>query len=333
MPADLVITAHQARPLASDLLTAEIDGDVTVRGQATGRLTLGGEIRVRRADISIPDSFPPSVAVLDVRRPGQTAPPPSAGGPVLGLALIIDAPERVFVRGHGLDAELGGRLRLAGTSAAPLITGGFDLRQGSFSLAGQTLTFTRGTITFTGTGLNRKLDPSLDFVAQSAAGGITATLAVTGYADAPQITLTSTPPLPQDEILSRLLFGQSVAQLSPFQLAAIAGGLATLGSSGGGPLARMRSRLGLNRLSVGTASGAGGGAAVTAGKYVANRVYLGVKQGTSGGTQAQVQIDLTKHLKLQSTVGTGTATATPATGLTPENDPGSSFGLSYQFEY
>ncbi|HZU75876.1 MAG TPA: translocation/assembly module TamB domain-containing protein, partial [Dehalococcoidia bacterium] len=333
VPIDLTMTADKAQPLASDLLSAEIDGEVSVRGRMAGRLTLGGEIRVRHADIGIPDSLPASVAVLNVRRPGQTAPPASAGGPVLDLALTIDAPARVFVRGHGLDAELGGKLRLAGTSAAPVITGGFDLRQGNLSLAGQTLTFTSGRITFTGAGLTRKLDPSLDFVAQSTAGGITATLTVTGYADAPQITLTSMPPLPQDEVLSRLLFGQSVAQLSPFQLAAIAGGLATLGGSGGGPLARLRSRLGLDQLSVGAAPGTGSGAALTAGKYIANRIYLGVKQGTSGGTQAQVQIDLTKHLKMQSTLGTGAATATPATGLTPGNDPGSSIGLSYQFEY
>jgi translocation and assembly module TamB len=331
IPVDLALTAHDARLLASDLLTANVDGDVTLRGQATGQLTLGGAIRVRRADIEVPASFPPSVAVLNVRRPGEKAPPAPQAGPRLGLALTIDAPERVFVRGHGLDAELGGRLTLAGTSAAPLVTGGFELRHGTFSLAGQTLTFTRGNITFTGESLARQLDPALHLIAQSSAGGTAATLAVTGYADAPKITLTSTPPLPQDEVLSQLLFGQSVKQLSPFQFAAIAGGLASLGGFGGDPLAAMRKSLGLDRLSVESASGTGGGAAISAGKYVASRVYLGVKQGTSGGTQAQVQIDLTKHLKLQSTLGT--RAGTPATGITPQNDPGSSIGLSYQFEY
>jgi translocation and assembly module TamB len=61
-------------------------------------------------------------------------------------------------------------------------------------------------------------------------------------------------------------------------------------------------------------------------------VYVGAKQSTSGagGTQAQVQVDLTRHLKLQTTLGTGGGTAQ---GATPDNDPGSSVGLSYQFEY
>jgi len=43
-----------------------------------------------------------------------------------------------------------------------------------------------------------------------------------------------------------------------------------------------------------------------------------------------VQIDLTKRLKLNTVVGTGGA----VTGTTtPENDPGSSVGLKYQFQY
>jgi translocation and assembly module TamB len=43
-----------------------------------------------------------------------------------------------------------------------------------------------------------------------------------------------------------------------------------------------------------------------------------------------VDISLSKHLKLQTKLGNGSATAQ---GTTPENDPGSSVGLSYQFEY
>jgi translocation and assembly module TamB len=93
----------------------------------------------------------------------------------------------------------------------------------------------------------------------------------------------------------------------------------------------VRKSLGLDRLSAGGAGGDANAAAVEAGKYVARGVYVGTKQGTSGGMHAKVQIDLTKHLKLESTVGTGGGV--PATGATPDNDPGSSVGLSYQIEY
>ena len=43
-----------------------------------------------------------------------------------------------------------------------------------------------------------------------------------------------------------------------------------------------------------------------------------------------VQVDLTKNLKIQTTLATGGGTVQ---GETPQNDPGSSVGLSYQFEY
>ena len=334
MPVDLTITARNARPLASDLLSATMDANLTVKGEVRGDLAVGGRIHIARADIQIPDKFPQSVAVLDVRRSGEKPPPPPAPNPPIGLNLSIDAPEQVFVRGHGLDAEMGGQLRLNGTAAAPQIAGGFDLRHGNFSLAGQTLNFTKGRVAFDGYGLQAKLDPTINFVAESTANSITATLTITGYADQPKIRLSSTPDLPQDEILAQLLFGQSVKQLTPFQVVQIAQALAAITGIGGGtdPLASVRKGLGLDRLSVGAASGNSPGATVEAGKYVANGVYVGTKQGTSGGTSAQVQIDLTKHLKLQSQLGTGGA---PATGnaVTPDNDPGSNIGLTYQFEY
>ena len=331
LPVSLTVTAHNAELLQSDLLSATADADLSLRGNVSGTLTAGGSIHVAKASINVPNGLPQNVAVLNVRRPGAR-PPPAAPGPTIGLALTIDAPSQVFVRGHGLDAEMGGTLKIGGTSAAPAIDGGFELRHGTFSLAGQTLNFTSGKVAFGGTGVTGKLDPTLDFVAETTANNITATLKITGYADAPKLQLSSSPDLPQDEILGQLLFGQSTQRLSPFQLAAIAQGLASFsgGGGGGGPLASMRGGLGLDRLSVGSGSGGTSGATVEAGKYVANGVYVGAKQGSSGGSQAQVQIDLTKHLKLQTTLGTG---GTPATGITPENDPGSSIGLTYGFEY
>ena len=331
-PVNVTLTARNARPLATDLLTANLDLDLTLRGQASTRLDLAGKILVHHADINIPNALPPTVGVLDVRRPGQNAPPPPPAPPlVVGLDLAVDAPRAIFVRGRGLEAEVGGQLRVGGTTAAPQISGGFDMRRGTFDLAGTSLTFTSGKVTFNGTGLRQKIDPLLDFEAESTSGGITAKLAVNGYADAPRITLTSQPDLPQDEILARLLFGTSVKQLSALQIAQIGAALVSLTGKGGGginPLLEARKSLGLDRLSVGSTPT--GGTNVEAGRYVSSRVYVGAKQSTSGSTQAKVEVDLTKNLKVQAIVGTG---GTTAQGITPDNDPGSSIGLTYQFEY
>ena len=336
LPVDLRITARNAKPLASDLLTAQFDADLTVQGQAAGDMRAAGKILLHRVEINVPDSFPPSVAVLNVRRPGYKPPPPAAAAAppgIIHLDVVVDAPRNIFVRGHGLDAELGGKLNVAGIAAAPQISGGFDMRRGNFSLAGTTLNFSKGSVGFNGTGVSGKIDPTLNFEADSYQGGITATLKVTGYADGPKISLSSVPDLPQDEVLAHLLFGQSMKQLTPIQIAEIGAALAELSgvTGGGNPLNAIRKGLGLDRLNVGGGTN-GAGASVEAGRYVANGVYVGAKQSTSGagGTQAQVQVDLTRHLKLQTTLGTGGGTAQ---GATPDNDPGSSVGLAYQFEY
>jgi translocation and assembly module TamB len=142
--------------------------------------------------------------------------------------------------------------------------------------------------------------------------------------------MTSTPELPQDEILAQILFGRTRASLSPFELAQIAAALAELTgvtSGGSNPLGTVREALGLSQLSVG--SGASGKPTLEAGRYVAPGVYIGFEQGaTAGSTQAKVQVDLTKRLKLEGKVGTGSGSATGASG-----EGASSVGVTYRFEY
>ena len=326
MPVNVTLAMRNARPLASDLLTADLTADLAVRGELQGALAATGKIAIERATINIPEHLPGSVAVLPVRIAGQPLPPPPKPGAVIRLDLQLDTPGQIFVRGRGLDAVLGGSLHVAGTTTAPQVSGAFTMRRGTFSLAGTTLTFSRGKVGFDGAGVTNKIDPSLDFEADTPTTSGTASLLVGGFADAPKITLTSSPPLPQDEVLAQLLFGRSASQLGPFQYAEIAAALAELSGSSSGlnPLDRVRKGLGLDRLSVGGATSANGsstsGASIEAGKYVANGVYVGAKQGTSGAqTQAQVQIDLYKGLKAETDVGTGAG--------------GTSLGLSYQFEY
>jgi translocation and assembly module TamB len=345
LPVALQVTAHGARPFASDLLTATIDMDLKVTGGLRSQLNAAGSVHIDRADITIPNALPPDVAVLNVVHAGQKpAPMTKSSALIVALDLTVAAPRAVFVRGRGLDAELAGQLRIGGDSNNPDISGGFDMRNGTVNLAGATLTFSSGRVAFNGTGVRKKIDPTLDFTSTNDSGGVKATLMVGGYADAPVITLSSIPDMPQDEILSRLLFGVSVTQLTPLQLAQIGAALATMGGVGGGghfnPINAVQRKLGLDRLAIGggsSTSGAASGtpgetsnaATIEAGRYVTRRVYIGAKQSTNGTTQAQVQVDLTKSLKVQTTLGTGGTVQ----GATPQNDPGSSVGITYQFEY
>jgi len=66
------------------------------------------------------------------------------------------------------------------------------------------------------------------------------------------------------------------------------------------------------------------------GRYVTDRLFVAGKSTTGGVFQIGVDVEIRKHLKLETRLGNGTATAQ---GATPENDPGNSVGVAYQFEY
>ena len=327
IPVEIIITARNAQPLSSDLISATIDTDLTLRGEALGQLAVGGSVRVRQADVRIPERMPAAIAVLPINQPGAKPAPPPTSVSVVSLNIALDAPRQIFVRGRGLDVEFGGKMTIGGTTAAPHTVGALELRRGGISLAGRSLDFTEGRIDFNGGSI---ADPALHLVASSTSGNVVATLSIDGTARNPKITLSSVPALPQDEVLAHLLFGSGVGKLGALEVAEIAAGLATLTGAGGGfgdPLDKVRQGLGLDRLSI--RNGAKGSPALEAGRYIAPGVYLGAKQGTNGGTQASVQVDIAKGLKLEATAGTGGGSATGASG----ESNGSSVGLTYQFEY
>ena len=100
-----------------------------------------------------------------------------------------------------MDMRVGGTVRRAGDHrrrwtwcAAPI------------SFAGKRFEITRGQVRFRGGALT---DPDIDIPATTTVNGVTAIINVTGTGQRPQIAFTSTPALPQDEVLSRLLFGSS----------------------------------------------------------------------------------------------------------------------------
>ncbi len=324
MPVDLRIAFHHASPIASDILTERLGGALSLTGDIDTGTRLAGTVAIETANIQIPQGLPPSVVRLDIRRKGARPPPPAAPAPPVALDLTVDARNEVFVRGKGLFANLGGRLHVGGTLAAPQPAGGFHLIRGYFNLGGKTLDLSRGTVRFNGNGMMPVIDLE---VSGTASDGTVSTLALTGPASAPKISLSSLPSLPSDEVLAHLLYGTSSQNLSALQAASLAASLADLaGIGGGGPdvVGGLRKALGLDQLSIGGGTSA---PTINAGRYVAPGVYVGAQQSaTGGGTGAKVEINLYKGLKLKTEVQSNS-------GSGGSSGPGESVGLTYQFDY
>ena len=247
--AELSATLDNFRVAARDEAVATASGTVSIAGPLTAP-KVTAPLTVNRADINLPESLPPNVVVLKVvetnsKTGKRPSPAPANQPPALPatLDIKIDLPGNIFVRGHGLDSEWRGHLVITGTSAVSVITGSLEQIRGSVDLLGKTFTLTRGTITFDG---SAKLDPVLDIVAEASAADITAQVNIEGFASAPKITLTSTPVVPQDEILARVLFNKGVGQITAGEGLQLAAAASTLAGGGPGMLDRLRGGLGLD---------------------------------------------------------------------------------------
>jgi translocation and assembly module TamB len=159
------------------------------------------------------------------------------------------------------------------------------------------LTITRATITFGG-----DLVPLLDLEATTTSGDATIVIRLTGLASNPEVTFSSTPALPQDEILAQLIFGQSLSRLSPLQIAQLADAAAQLAGGRGSSLFQsLRSTLGIDDLDVSTDET--GGTSISAGKYLNDRTYIELEQSGSGGAKATINLDIGRGLKLKGEAG------------------------------
>ena len=323
-PGNLTIRADRAELVASPLMTLVSGLNLSLTGPLARTPRVGGQVDVVSLDVSVPDRLPATVqplpgirhvntppqmrARLDARakraaaaRRGRKAPPFLAA-----LDLTVNAPGRITVRGRGIDAELGGSLRLTGTSAAPVANGAFAMRRGRIQVVGQRLDFTRGRLTFAGD----LTAPELDFLAQSQAGDVTAKIAVTGPANQPDFALSSEPPLPQDEVLSRLLFKKASGGLSPFQALQLAQAVAQLSGGAGGPDVFESARKGLGLDSLDIQAGAKGGAAVGLSRALGERVNVGVRAGARPeDSAATITYDVTGRIKVQGEAGADGRTA------------------------
>ena len=172
-PADLTVKIVDGRYTDGHVVTANMSGDLSIKGPLASAPKLSGTINLARTVITVPERLPSSLATLDVRhknasaavraqeqalRPAERS---SGGSGGLMLDVTVNASNQIFVVGRGLDAELGGSLRLTGSAGSPQAIGQFTLRRGRLSVIGKRLEFKSGTISFSGS-----MVPYLDLSAE-----------------------------------------------------------------------------------------------------------------------------------------------------------------------
>ncbi len=327
--ADLSLSLRDVVLRDPELYETRASGNVTITGPLAGGAVVAGNIQLRDTELQVPsggvggtEPIPdlrhiaePGTVRATRARAGLLAGPSGGGGQVdrraYGLDLTISAPERVFLRGRGLDAELGGTLRLRGTTVIVIPEGGLNLIRGRLDILGKRLELSEAQLRLEG-----DFVPFIRVAASTVSDGVTSSVLIEGLVSDPVVSFTSSPSLPQEEVLSRLLFDRGLENLSAFQAAQLAGAVASLAGRGGdGIVARLRKGFGLDDLDVRTTED--GEASLSAGKYIARNLYSEIEVDQTGKSQILLNLDVTDSITLRGRAGSD---GTTGLGIVLEKD-------------
>ena len=307
---------------------ATASGGLNVDRGGDGKVRLGGALTIDRAQISTKPPTPSGVVsmeVVEIHKPAELEgrlPAPSEKAPPVALDIGLKAPGGIFIKGRGLNLEMSLDAHVAGSSDAPVLTGVARVVHGDYDFAGQRFQLDDRSAVYLG---STPETIRLDLTATRDNPTLTAVISIKGTPASPVLTLSSTPPLPQDEVLSQVLFGSSAAQLSGFQAAQLASALAGLSGKGGfDVIGGLRNFAHLDRLAVDTTTITGVTAAggryttndvtVAGGKYVGNKVYIELTNSARTGQGASVEWRVRKHIAIVSRVPTRATTPSRSAG-------------------
>ncbi len=301
------------------------NGQLTYTGALAGAGAIAGEVLFGETNINI-NAMSGSIGAAPIppithrrepskvhatrQRAGLVDTGNGGAGPDIGLDIRLAANNKVFVRGRGLQAELGGEVLVRGSTANVAPSGQIGLVRGNLDILGRRLNLSKGLVSLQG-----KLEPYMEFAATTSTSDGVATLEITGPLSAPEINVFSQPERPSEEALAMLIFGNQYSELSPLKLAQMAASMAQLSGAGGGATEETRKGLGVDTLDV--SADDDGKAQVGAGKYIADGVYTDFTVNTRGDTEVNLNLDVTETLTLKGTVDT---TGDTAVGIFFERD-------------
>lgn len=306
-PMDIRLALKGAQLLNRDDLSGTATGNIRIATDPYGGV-VSGKLAIDKATLKLGRAATVEVPVLQVaernakvlgRRIATYLPPQR-----WLLNLDVKGDRRLMVSGMGIESEWRADLKIKGGATTPELIGRVELVRGDYDFAGKRFTLDKGVLRFAG---GYPPDPIIDVTASSTTSGFTAQLQVNGTATRPEIKFSSTPSLPEDEVLSRVLFGSSVTNLSAPEAIQLAGALASLrgGSGGLNPINAVRKGLGIDRLRILPADVTKGRkTAVAAGQYIGRNVYVELATDAQGYSATNIEVSLTRSLSILSEVAT-----------------------------
>ncbi len=296
LPYDLEVTCNKARILHRPDADATVSGVVGIEGtlsslRATGKLKLDEAlVQLQNLRPTPPEALGGTATV----RPMETVAGKANTNVVLSLA--VDIPGTLYVRGRTLDSVWAGNMKFDYAGGGSGLSGYLEPRRGTLLLLKRPFKLSEGRIDF-----NKEWppDPSLRLTATYSRPDLQAKVNIVGKTGNPEITLTSEPALPEDEILSRILFGKDMSTVTPLQAISLASEASKLKKIGGGTgvMGDVQEAVGIDRVEFREAGEGSGAPEVAAGKYLGDRSYVEMRRTTATAQPGKAQIYMEHELR------------------------------------
>ncbi len=232
------------------------------------------------------------------------ATPKATANPLIGIDLSVGLGEKLSVRGRGIDARIGGNLRIKSVPGEALSASGLlQVTRGTYTAYGRELVIERGLLRFDGPPGN----PLLDIRAMRRGTEVEPGVMITGRVLAPRIRLVSEPQVPDTEKLSWLVLGQSLSGTTDKQAGVLQEAAASLltQSAAAGIQSQLAGSLGLDTITVSRRPDNVQQRIITLGKRLSSRLYVSYQQGLqAAGSVILLRYTLSPRVTVEAETGT-----------------------------
>ena len=287
-----------------DLVSAEANGKIHIEGNRTSALAKGS-IEVVKSELTIPDHIPRPLPNLQVTYINATHPIAPTDASLykpypLFLYLHVSTPEKIVIAGRGLHSEWMGDFDIGGAYSSITAKGKLELSSGEFVFAGRSFKLSEGSLSFSG---KEHEMPYLNIAGTIDQKAVKITARMRGPLNNPQITFQSIPPLPLSSIMSYLLFGQNIGEITGFQALQLASSIANLAGQGPDIMESTRKALGVDRLRIIANPTEEGGEtiALQVGTYVTEGVIVSFSQGAEdSSSNISIEVEIQDNFSFQA---------------------------------
>lgn len=292
------------RLLRLDLVNGIADGPFRFRGDLQAAF-LTGSLTLAPVTVNLPRPAAAEAPHIEIREINTTATATRKARPegdrfLIGMDLNVDIPSRLTVTGRGLDSEWSGLLHVGGDHVNPVVTGEMNLLRGTFVFLDRVFSLAKGSLVLNG---ESPPNPFLDIVGESRVMDTLVQVQLNGPARNFRLSLSSVPPLPQDELLAMILFGRSMREISPLQAVMLAQAAAEM--TGIGPdvdfLDSIKSSLGLREVDV--SKDEDDNTSVGVGGYVGGKYYIRTQRSVSGQDRTRVEVEISPRVSVETEIG------------------------------